>query len=184
MLCRNKIRPWCLVQGQLLFKGSFCSRAAFEEVMSTKQQNTWAFQYPDRSPCSLCYILQTLQTHCQSYESLSLDIVCPHFNNLWTTIYSTHQCWYSDGDLLLLLTFCQNVWLVYESAVHLPSHQPYVFQYLWGIAAVNIWILFSLNHVHVLYMPPVLVYCSLPIARKLRLQFDVLIWPQISSQEC
>jgi len=37
-----------------------CSRAAFEAVMSTKQNNTWAFQDPDSSPCSLCCVSQTM----------------------------------------------------------------------------------------------------------------------------
>jgi len=31
-----------------------CSRAAFEEVMPRRQKNTWPFQVPDSSPCSLC----------------------------------------------------------------------------------------------------------------------------------
>jgi len=42
------------------------SRAAFEEVVSTKQKNTWAFQDPDSSPCSLCCVPLALQTHWQS----------------------------------------------------------------------------------------------------------------------
>ena len=44
-----------------------CSKAAFEEVMSAKQQNTWAFQDSDGSPCTLCRVLQT---HLQSFHSL------------------------------------------------------------------------------------------------------------------
>jgi len=60
--------------------------------MSTKQKNTWAFQNPVCSPCSLCCVPQTLQIHWQSFQSLnSLEIVFPHFSNLWTTIYPSHQ---------------------------------------------------------------------------------------------
>ena len=44
-----------------------CSKAAFEEVMPRRQKNTWAFQDPDSSPCSLCCVPQTLQNHWQSF---------------------------------------------------------------------------------------------------------------------
>jgi len=52
VLCRNTIRPWSFVQG-----------AAFEEVMPRRRKSTWAFQDPDSSPCGLCCVPQTLQTH-------------------------------------------------------------------------------------------------------------------------
>jgi len=80
--------------------------------MSAKQQNTWAFQDPDSSPCSLFCAPQTLQTYWQSYQSLVFPCnSLSTFNNLWTAFYSTHHVG-SDGDLLLLLTFCRNVLLV------------------------------------------------------------------------
>ena len=44
-----------------------CSRAAFEEVLPRRQKSTWAFQDPCSSPCSLCCVPQTLQTHWQSF---------------------------------------------------------------------------------------------------------------------
>jgi len=37
------------------------SKTVFEEVMSAKQNNTWAFHHPDSPPCSLCCGPQTLQ---------------------------------------------------------------------------------------------------------------------------
>jgi len=61
-----------------------CTRAAVEEVMPRRQKNTWAFQDPDSSPCSLYCVPQTLQTHCQSFQGLySFKIVFPHFNILF-----------------------------------------------------------------------------------------------------
>jgi len=92
-----------------------CSKA---EVMSMKQKNTWAFQDPDHSsPCSLCCVPQT---HWQSFQSLIF---------LWNSLFTFSEPPFaaptnvgSDGDLVLLLTFCQNVLLVlsaYSAAARL-----------------------------------------------------------------
>jgi len=40
-----------------------CLRAVFEEVVSRRQKNTWAFQDPDCPLGSLCCVPQTLQTY-------------------------------------------------------------------------------------------------------------------------
>ena len=48
----------------------------------------------------------------------SLEIVFPHFNILWTTINPPTNVG-SDGDLVLFLTFCQNVLLFLSACKNL-----------------------------------------------------------------
>ena len=43
-----------------------------------------------------------------------------------------------DGDLFLLLTFCQITYWFYQSVVQLLGHWPYAFQHVCSIAAMNI----------------------------------------------
>jgi len=76
---RDKIRPWCLVQGQLLKKwwqrnnrthGHFNTQILLLAVYAVFHK--------------LCRLI--VRVFGVWY---SLEIVCPRFNNLWTTIYST-----------------------------------------------------------------------------------------------
>jgi len=121
--------------------------------MSVKQQNTWPFQNPISSPCSLYCVPQTLWTHWQSFQSLIFPSnSLSTFNNFWATIYPPTNV-SSDGDLFLFLTFCQNVWLVLSACSA-------------GASPFALCILTSLRHcgseylkfvfVLTMYMPPVL----------------------------
>jgi len=79
-----------------------CSWEAFEEVMSRRQKNTWSFQDPDSSPCSLCCVPQTQQTHWQSYQSLIFP-----WNRLvelvkWQGWYTWISAWSLSHDLILI----------------------------------------------------------------------------------
>jgi len=45
--------------------------------MSAKQQNTWAFQDPDSSPCSVCFVPQTADALAEFSEfNILLKLSC------------------------------------------------------------------------------------------------------------
>jgi len=64
--------------------------------------------------------------------------------------------------------------LFYQPAVQLLGYWHYVFQRLYGIAAVNIWNHFCLFFACSCIWYQSWAYCRLPIARRLALQFDEL----------
>jgi len=150
MFCRNKIRPWCLVQWQLLKKWCQWNNRTYGHL---------------RTQVILHAVYAIFHKFCGHSDRVfrvyySLEIVFPHFNDFWSTIYLTTYVG-SDGDLFLFLTFCQKSDWFYQPTVQLLGRWPYIFKHFCGIAWVS---------------------CGLPTARKLPWQFDVLIWPPNSSQ--
>ena len=100
MLCRNKIRPWCLVQWQLLKKR--CQRKNRTHV-HFRYQIVLAVYVMFRKLCRL--LRRVFQILC------SLETVFPHLT-ISEPPFTPPTNVGSDGDMVLLLTFCQNDSLV------------------------------------------------------------------------
>ena len=118
MFCRNKIRPWCLVQWQLLKKWCQWNNRTYGHL---------------RTQVILHAVYAIFHKFCGHSDRVfrvyySLEIVFPHFNDFWSTIYLTTYVG-SDGDLFLFLTFCQKSDWFYQPTVQLLGRWPYIFKH-------------------------------------------------------